>query len=326
MKTFTFLTSLAVAHALPDLSSLFGGSSKHGSGIYQSILRQGGVSYSPDKEAAPSTSHSALKEMLSALEAMQDTYFEIFTGTWPGAIDWTAAVLGTQVSASLSSIVSSIAPASLESCSNLLSWQNTVDKYYAHTSVFYFGENAFSLRNQAFDDMLWVVLGWIENIKFAEMFSLKHWDYGAQSSGSGWHGLQFSPLAAHRARIFYELASKGWDDSLCGGGMTWNPHLTPYKNAITNELFTAASIAMYLYFPGDNNSSPYLAPSTNRPWRGFAKPHDANHLENAIKSYKWLKESHMKSSYGLYQDGFHIVGWKRYPNGTINPGLASAMS
>lgn len=266
----------------------------------------------------------ALQDMLGALEVMQDSYFDMFSGTWPSAIDWTAAVMGTHVSATLASIVASLDAATASSCGDMLSWQNIVDGYYAQTSFFYFGENAFGLRNQAYDDMLWVVLGWLENLKFAEMFSLKHWDFvqsGRQSApGSGWHGLQFAPMAAHRARIFYDLASVGWDESLCDGGMTWNPYLTPYKNAITNELFAAASIAMYLYFPGDNNTSPYVA----QEWDGFVKPHDPLYLENAIKSYKWLKESQMRSwKSGLYQDGFHITGWHRYPNGTINPGTGN---
>ncbi|KIX07966.1 uncharacterized protein Z518_02620 [Rhinocladiella mackenziei CBS 650.93] len=262
-----------------------------------------------------------LRDMLDALEVMQDTYFDIFTGTWPDAIDWTSAVMGTHVSATLASIVSSLDASSTSTCFDMLSWQNTIDRYYAHTSVFYFGENAFAVRNQAYDDMLWVVLGWLENLKFAEMYSLRHWDFvesGRQtSSGSGWQGLQFSPMAAHRARIFYDLASAGWDESLCHGGMNWNPYLTPYKNAITNELFAAASIGMYLYFPGDNNTSPYMTQGG----QGFVKPHDPAYLENAIKSYKWLMESQMRNFVtGLYQDGFHITGWHKYPNGTINPG------
>ncbi|KAL2401720.1 hypothetical protein ABEF93_008058 [Exophiala dermatitidis] len=264
---------------------------------------------------------TVLRETLSALEVMQDTYFDIFTGTWPAAIDWTAAVIGTHVSATLASIVASLDAASLSTCSDMLTWQNIIDRYFAHTSAFYFGENAFSLRNQAYDDMLWVVLGWLENLKFAEMYSLKHWDFlesgrGA-SMGDGWHGLQIIPMAAHRARIFYDLASAGWDESLCGGGMNWNPYLTPYKNAITNELFAAASIGMYLYFPGDNNTSPYMAQDSSRP----AQPHDPLFLQNAVRSYKWLMQSHMRDpASGLYQDGFHITGWRRYPNGTINPG------
>lgn len=264
---------------------------------------------------------SSLRDTLDAIQVMQDTYFDLFSGTWPDSIDWTAAVIGTHVSATLSSIISSVDISSLASCSDLASWQNTIDRYFAHTSIFYFGENAFSLRNQAYDDMLWVVLGWLENIKFVELYSLKHWDFVQSGHGAlspdGWHGLQFTPMAAHRARIFYDLASNGWDDSLCGGGMTWNPYLTPYKNAITNELFTAASIAMYLYYPGDNNSSPYMAQTGYE----YSKPHDPVHLENAVKSYKWLRESQMTHpASGLYQDGFHISGWRRYPNGTVNPG------
>lgn len=267
---------------------------------------------------------AVLRDMLSALEVMQDSYFDIFTGTWPDAIDWTSAVMGTHVSATLASIVSSLDASSASTCSDMLSWQNTIDRYYAQTSAFYFGENAFALRNQAYDDMLWVVLGWLENLKFTEMYSLKHWDFvesGRQAApGNGWHGLQFTPLAAHRARIFYDLAHVGWDEYLCGGGMTWNPYLTPYKNAITNELFAAASIGMYLYFPGDNNSSPYVTQG----WDGFVKPHDSLYLENAIKSYKWLMESQMRNwRSGLYQDGFHITGWHRYPNGSINPGTGN---
>jgi hypothetical protein len=259
--------------------------------------------------------------MLDALEVMQDAYFDIFTGTWPDAIDWTSAVIGTHVSSTLASIVLSLDASSASTCSDLLQWQNIIDRYFAHTSAFYFGENAFSLRNQAYDDMLWVVLGWLENLKFTEMYSLKHWDFlesGRQpASGDGWHGLQIIPMAAHRARIFYDLASVGWDESLCGGGMNWNPYLTPYKNAITNELFAAASIGMYLYFPGDNNTSPYMTQKS----QGSSKPHDSIFLENAVKSYKWLMESHMREpTSGLYQDGFHITGWRRYPNGTINPG------
>jgi hypothetical protein len=266
-----------------------------------------------------------LRDMLDALEVMQDSYFDIFSGTWPDAIDWTSAVMGTQVSATLASIVSFLDTAAESSCSEMLSWQNIIDRYYAHTSAFYFGENAFALRNQAYDDMLWVVLGWIENLKFAEMYSLKHWDFlqsgGQTTSSSGWHGLQIIPLAAHRARIFYDLASAGWDESLCGGGMTWNPYLTPYKNAITNELFAAASIAMYLYFPGDNNTSPYVTRTSEG---GFTKPHDPLYLENAVKSHKWLKESQLRNyESGLYQDGFHVTGWRRYPNGTINPGTGN---
>lgn len=252
---------------------------------------------------------------------MQGQYFDLFSGTWPSAIDWTAAVMGTHVSATLSSIVSSFDESAISTCNDLLKWQNTIDRYFAQISLFYFGENAFSLRNQAYDDMLWVVLGWLENVKFIELYSTRHKSMGTIKPG--WHGLQFSPMAAHRARVFYELASTGWDTELCEGGMTWNPNLTPYKNAITNELFISASVSMYLYFPGDNNTSPFLI-SDDDDDSTSVKPHDPLHLGNAVKAYKWLKESKMQHSQsGLFQDGFHITGWQRYPNGTVNPGTGN---
>lgn len=75
---------------------------------------------------------------------------------------------------------------------------------------------------------------------------------------------------------------------------------------------------MYLYFPGDNNTSPYIISDSQSGDPGA--PHDPIHLKNAIKAYKWLRESRMQSSDGLYQDGFHIAGWKKYANGTIDPG------
>lgn len=273
----------------------------------------------PSKDAAA----PHLKSMVDALQVMQDEYFDIFSGTWPAAIDWTAAVMGTHVSATLSSIVSSF-KSSANSCPDAIWWQNIINKYFAHTSFFYYGENAFALRNQAFDDMLWVVLGWLESIKFSEMYSHRHFNaaFSQEQVGhtSDWHGLQMNPLAAHRARIFYDLASEGWDESLCGGGMNWNPYLTPYKNAITNELYTAASIGMYLYFPGDNNSAPFLQHSGPSMVDGTARPQNPLYLENAIKSYKWLQDSHMTNRAGLYQDGFHIRGWRRFQNGTIDRG------
>ena len=256
----------------------------------------------------------ALQDVLDALETMQETYFDTFAGTWTDAIDWTAAVMGTHVTTTLSGIVEGLDLKFEEACTDILRWENLINQYYTQTAFFYFGENAFSLRNQAYDDMLWVVLGWLESTKFADMYARRHAD-GDEFEYAAWHGLQFSPMAAHRARVFYELASVGWDDCLCDGGMTWNPSLTPYKNAITNELFTAASISMYLYYPGDNNSAPFLSTEDR-----FYTPHNPIFLKNAVKSFKWLKESRMRNTAGLYQDGFHITGWHRFPDGTINPG------
>ncbi|KXJ91450.1 hypothetical protein Micbo1qcDRAFT_163172, partial [Microdochium bolleyi] len=132
------------------------------------------------------------------------------------------------------------------------------------------------------------------------------------------------PSFAHRARVFWELSTHGWDDRYCGGGMTWNPRLLPYKNAITNELYIAASASMYLYFPGDNNGSPFLngGAGSHRPtgrdddddddgddgppiW----PPRDPEHLKAAVEGYRWLAASGFTDKQGLIIDGFHISGY-----------------
>ncbi|KAJ5255291.1 hypothetical protein N7505_010442 [Penicillium chrysogenum] len=261
---------------------------------------------------------NTLQDLIAALQVMQDRYFVLWQGTWPTSIDWTAAVLGTHVSAALSSLTSG--PLDIPDTDELqgLSFfrlENTVNQFFSHTSAFYFGENSFSLRNQAYDDMLWVVLGWLENIKFQNLHSDLHYVSSSNSSGELWYGTQFQNSAAHRARIFYELASAGWDETLCKGGMIWSPYLLPYKNAITNELYISASIEMYLYFPGDPIEAPFLVDSQGtQPAR--KNPHDPVHLQAAIDGYEWLKNSNMTGIGGLYADGFHISGWQS----TSNPG------
>jgi Glycosyl hydrolase family 76 len=266
---------------------------------------------------------STLGALLDAIDVMQEKYFEIGLGTWPDSIDWTAAVLGTHVSATLSTLISSIdsTTSSTTTCADTLAWDNLINRYFAHTSVFYFGENALSIRQQAYDDILWVVLGWLENIKLMDLYTSLRSKNAVAEQQTPWHGTQFKPAAAHRARLFYDLATHGWDTSLCGGGMVWSPHLRPYKNSITNELFISASVSMYLYFPGDDNDSPFF---TTQDLSSGRKPHSHQYLENAIDAYVWLKSSNMKSpdrgTPGLYADGFHISGWRREPSGRINPG------
>lgn len=268
---------------------------------------------------------------------MQDNYFAIWIGKYPSSIDWTGAVIGTFLSASLFSLTRSLEyilpPASTQPNTITLEGEkveNEVNKYFSQSVAYYFGEDAFSIRLQAFDDMLWVVLGWLESVRFVHMHSNAHYDPNLQDGwGEGkWYGNQFVPPFAHRANVFYDLASQGWDTKLCGGGMNWNPRLTPYKNAITNQLYISASIAMYLYFPGDRNPSPYITTAGDddgtraEPGEGkraqISRPHDPMYLSNAVRAYDWLKNSNMTNEKGLYVDGFHVTGW--LPNGTIGTG------
>ena len=263
----------------------------------------------PRSREAP---NETLQNLLAALHVMQDKYFVLWMGTWPSSIDWTAAVLGTHVVATISSYsAQALNVAGNNQSPNLTAdaLENTVNHFFSHLTTFFFGENAFSLRNQAYDDMLWVVLGWLENIKFQSVHTDLHYSSSNETSATTWYGTQFRDSAAHRARIFYELASAGWDKTLCDGGMIWNPSLVPYKNAITNELFVSASIGMYLYFPGDPIDAPFLA-NDRPPDQREQHPHNPAHLKAAIDAYTWLKSSNMTGPGGLYADGFHISGWR----------------
>jgi hypothetical protein len=246
-----------------------------------------------------------LHALLEALDVIQGDYFAIWQGIWPTSIDWTSAVIGTYLSASLSTLSTSF-----PEFSSSRSAENLVNKYFSQLSASYFGQDAFSLRQEAYDDMLWVVLGWLESIKFIQLHSETH--YAEAENAGSWYGKEWIPSFAHRARIFWEMASQGWDTELCDGGMIWSPYLVPYKNAITNELFIAASISMYLYFPGDDNSSPFGFSAPKFPaLDNSARARDPKYLAASIEAYKWLLNSNMTNTKGLFVDGYHISGWSR---------------
>ncbi len=281
-----------------------------------------------DDDPLPSDEHPPIySSLLNALKTMESHFFEVSHGTWPDAIDWTAEVMATQISSTLAAMTEyaqAMLSGSITSAEQARDHENLINRYFTQITSFYFGENAFSLRTQAYDDMLWVVLGWLESIKFIKKHSSFHYKSTSTAqdpNASEWYAHQFIPQFAHRARLFYELASRGWDTTLCGGGMIWNPYLAPYKNAITNELYIAASVAMYLYFPGDTNPSPFLQSSQDT-WKGMppVKAHDRRYLNNAVEGYNWLKESGMQNSKGLYADGFHVRGWRRGENASNGTG------
>lgn len=237
---------------------------------------------------------------LEALEVLQEDYFAIWAGIWPTSIDWTSAVIGTYLSSALTTLSTSLSKSPKDR-------ENIINKYFSQLVGSYFGQDAFSLRQEAYDDMLWVVLGWLESIKFIHSHSALHYE----RQGKEWYGKQYIPAFAHRARLFWDIASQGWDTKLCNGGMIWSPYLVPYKNAITNELFVAGSIAMYLHFPGDMNTSPFgfsVPGTTDVP---PARPRDPKYLAAAIEAYKWLNASNMTNKQGLYVDGFHVSGWSK---------------
>ncbi|KAI1198389.1 glycoside hydrolase family 76 protein [Nemania serpens] len=279
--------------------------------------------------------NSVFADLLSALDVTQSEFFAPWLGTWPDAIDWTAAVIGTHISGATRSISEDLVFLNSKE-DNVTDWRrasNLIDNYFAQTIAYYFGQDAVALRNEAYDDILWVVLGWLETVQFINAHSDLHYGFSspdlsketpgvtdrrfnscATISNQPYHGNVWIPAFSHRARLFWDLASHGWDTKLCNGGMLWNPRLLPYKNAITNELYIAASISMYLYFPGDNNQSPFHNYTDRfnpkpRNSRAPSGPRDAKYLKAAIDGYRWLRDSNMTNDQGLIVDGFHISGY-----------------
>ncbi len=226
-------------------------------------------SVQPPATSAPN--FEVFDDFLGALRVMQDAYFQPWLGSWPSAIDWTAAALGTHMSAAMSSLSLGLERFGASEIDDYKAKENFITSYFSQVLSYYFGQDTFAIKNEAFDDMLWVVLGWLETIQFVNFHTTIYYpsataqthpaqDVSEILRNQTWYGNLWTPAFAHRSRIFWDFAEKGWDTKLCGGGMNWNPRLQPYKNAITNELFIAASVSMYLYFPGDVNASPFINP------------------------------------------------------------------
>jgi predicted alpha-1,6-mannanase (GH76 family) len=172
---------------------------------------------------------------------MQTAYFSPQSGSYPSAIDWTSTVLATHL---------------------VNHMQQTSDhRYFSHLVAFFHKQNITSLIRQNYDDQLWVVLTYLRGAAYAG------------NTEPEW----VDPFL-ERASVFYEIARSGWDEESCGGGMVWG-RWARYKNAITTELWIAASIGMYEVF-GEERM-----------------------LEGAARGWIWLKESGMFNDEGLINDG-----------------------
>ncbi|POR39130.1 Uncharacterized protein TPAR_00682 [Tolypocladium paradoxum] len=250
-----------------------------------------------------------LEDAFYALTVLQNSYFDAVNGTWPSSIDWTGAVVETVVAGMLTTLTQSLWSDDFGSDANWKQKENLVSSVYAQVVHSFFGQNAQAIKDQAYDDMLWVVLGWVEATKFVKLHSELHYpgtehdcknlptQLGRAMQTSSWQGHNWLCTFAGRARAFWDLSAAGWDTKLCHGGMIWNPRLIPYKNAITNELWISASIAMYQQFPND---------TVKQSWA--AKDHA--YLTAATEGYKWLQGVNMTNKQGLYVDGYHVDGSK----------------
>lgn len=207
----------------------------------------------------------------TAVDVLEEQFFSPTQGAYPSAIDWTAATIFT-VLGQVFELTGS-------------------HRYFSHLISFYYCQNVTSLRTQAYDDMQWVVLCWLQAARYAKGVEIE------------W----VQPFQA-RARELYGLASAGWDESNCDGGMLWRRDGIPYKNSITNELFITTSIELYLEFP-----------------------QQAEYIDNAIKAWSWMSASRLKNRWGLWADGVHdctdidATVWT-YNQGVILSGLVGLFS
>ncbi|KAK4890338.1 hypothetical protein LTR27_010981 [Elasticomyces elasticus] len=241
-----------------------------------------------------------LGEHRNALSTMQVNYWN--GSDWPTSIQWVSAFMDTLLVASDRSFAYTLDKSDAAAHSGR-SLRTEIDHYLSHVEAFYDDEDVIQIFDAAYDDAQWVVLEWLEAIRF-----IGEYPKYAQSS----HGRANIARFAHRAHIFYNIVQDQFNTSECGGGITWNPALATYKNAITNELFLSSSIAMYLYYPGDTLSDPYPSPryanvtNTTMPALPRLARHDPILLRNAVDEYQWFKTHNFTNALGLVVDGFHI--------------------
>ncbi|KAF8161061.1 glycoside hydrolase family 76 protein [Crassisporium funariophilum] len=143
---------------------------------------------------------------------------------------------------------------------------------------------------------------------------------GGSNDDAGWIVLALWKIADYKANRglanaaylssaskIYDIIAGQWDNTVCGGGVWWSTAHT-YKNAVTNELFLLLSA------------------------QGFLRNGNQAYLANAQKTWNWLKNSGMRNSVGLWNDGLDSststcknngqTTWT-YNQGVIASGLAA---
>ena len=89
---------------------------------------------------------ATLQDASNALTVLQADFFHPELGTWPTAIDWTAAVLQTGLSG-MTSTLSEALMASGRDSDNAITI-NVIDKFFSQAIASHFGQNALAIRGQ----------------------------------------------------------------------------------------------------------------------------------------------------------------------------------
>ena len=84
----------------------------------------------------------ALDDAFAALSVLQNDYFDANNGTWPTAIEWTSAVVGTVVSGMLSTMTQAISEEHWKQKENLIA------SVFAQVSHSFFGQEAEDIKTQ----------------------------------------------------------------------------------------------------------------------------------------------------------------------------------
>ena len=182
-----------------------------------------------------------LERLQMSMQVLQEPDYFSATSGFPTASEWTSTVLATL----------------------LIDYSQVANdsQYFPGFVAVFNNEPVIELVFQGNDDKLWVCLACLRGAAYASI-NYPQW---------------VQPFL-DRALLFYTLASTGWSNATCGGGMFWGP-LSTYKNAVTNELWITASVDMY---------------------EAFGEP---SMLEAALQGWTWFRNSGMINAQGVVNDG-----------------------
>ena len=138
---------------------------------------------------------------------MQATFWN---GTyWPSTIQWIGALIDTIVASSERTFVDGV---QIYGEDVKVQLESDIRNYYSQIQAYYDTEDTIQIFDAAYDDAQWVVMEWLEVIRFINQYE------AYSQSGLGIDDIS---AYAHRAHIFYNIVQDRFDTSQCEGGLTW---------------------------------------------------------------------------------------------------------
>ena len=107
------------------------------------------LGFEPQVQDGDACSQSqALEDMFNALQVLQKDYYNTDYGTWPTAIDWTAAFAQTLLSGTLTTLTESLRI--FEPSTRFEQKENLLMTYFHQVVGSYFGQDTLSVRGEVF--------------------------------------------------------------------------------------------------------------------------------------------------------------------------------